>query len=247
MKLRLIKYHQYPITETSNRIELVAKKGLPAPAVQPLGTVKLAKCALLLNLSDKELAIEYRASLADWTNRHIIGGFAMSITSKLSPKSLAIKEKLHCRLGLTNKRCLPLAQKPVENSDQNAEWSLPTAALSTSDLGQDVRNNVFFIKTEKSNQNVLNLEKRHNSTSPQGDLFQSQENKSHRINSAVLQYLHVAQGYSSMRMTEYYVAISESARSSSISTVSKHIESLKKFHAYLRGLPPSKAIEEDNL
>ena len=169
----------------------------------------------------------------------------MSTTPKLNPKSLAIKEKLHCRLGLTKKRYLPLVQKSIDDSNQNSEWSVQIAALSTLDSGQDVRKNVFFIKTEKSNQNIWNLEKRLNSISPRGDLFQNQGNENQRLNSAVLQYLHIALGHSPMRMTEYYVAISESARSSGISTVSKHIESLKKFHAYFIGLTPFKAIEDE--
>lgn len=147
-KLRFIKCRQLRVAEKFNSIALVAKKGLPAPAVQPLGTVKLAKCALLLNLSDKELAIEHRASLADWTNRHIIGGFAMSTTSKLNPKRLAIKKKLHCRLGLARRSYLRPTQRFTDNDNQNVECSQPISTVPPSESSQNVSNDVVFIRPQ---------------------------------------------------------------------------------------------------
>lgn len=171
----------------------------------------------------------------------------MSTTSKLNPKSLAIKKRLHCRLGLTKKRYLPPAQNPISDSDQNAEWSVSAPALSTLDSGQHVRNNVLFINAQKFNQDVWNFKKRRNFTSQQGDLFERERNENQRLYATLLQHLSIALGHSSIHITEHYVAMSKSPRLSSVSTASKHIESLKKFHAYFIGLPSSEAIEEDNL
>ena len=169
----------------------------------------------------------------------------MSTNSKLNPKILAIKKKLQWRLGLAKKRYLPLAQKPIDNSNRNAEWSVPTETLSRLDLAQDIRNEDFLIKIQKSNQDVWNLEKRHNSTSQQGDLFGRQINENRRLYAELLQYLSIALGHSSIHITEHYVAMSKSARSSGISDVSKRLEYVRKFYPYISGLRPSEAIEED--
>ena len=171
----------------------------------------------------------------------------MSTNPKLNPKNLAIKKKLHCRLGLTKKRYLPLTQKPVESNNRNAAWSVPTAILSTLGTGQDVRSDVLLIKIQKSNLKIRSLEKGHNSTSQRGDLFERQRNESYQLNSLALQYLSIALSHSSLCMTEHYVSMSDSVRRRTISAGSTHLEYLKKFHNYVKGLPPPEAIEEDDL
>lgn len=168
----------------------------------------------------------------------------MSTTSKFNPISLAIRKKLRCRLGLTTKRYLSPAQKPIDDSDRNCEWSVPTAASSTLDPGQDVRNDVFFIKIQKSNQGICNLEKQHNSTSQQGDLFERQINENRRLNIELLQRLSIALGHSSIHITEHYVAMSKSARSRTVLLGPVHLKNLQASFIRLR---PSEVFGEDAL
>ncbi|RYZ87945.1 MAG: hypothetical protein EOP06_11825 [Proteobacteria bacterium] len=228
MKLSLIKYHQLRGAEKFHRIELVAKKGLPAPAVQPLGTVKLAKCALLLNLSDKELAIEHRASLADWTNRHISGGFAMSTSAKFSPLHFAIKKKLHRCLGRSKKLHYPSACSNGNNDHQNIEWSIPISTRSDSDYGNNVSNNSFFILPEKWRRRVADFRKKQRFAPEQGDLVERLNIENRQFYPKVIQSLSTGLGQSSIHITEYYVAMSE-------------------HQGYLIEMIPSAAIEDDDV